>query len=215
MFSFLKALKKKYKPDCVVNIGDELDYHAVSFHDADPELFSPADELKCAKLGVKLMGSIFPKMYLVESNHGSLVYRKQKFHGLPRSVFKSYRDILDAPKGWSWHMDLVLNLPDKQKVYFHHGKSKAVMKTSQSMSMNAVQGHFHEDFSINYWSSPMGLFWQMQIGCLIDKKSMAFAYNSNNLKRPIIGTGLIIGGQPVLEPMLLNKKGRWTGKLSG
>lgn len=214
MFSFLEALKKKHKPDKVVSIGDELDYHAISFHDSDPELLSPADELKAAKLGIKMLGQMFPKMDIIESNHGSLVYRKQKAHGIPRSVFKSYRDILEAPKGWRWHFDLVLNCAGEE-VYFHHGKSKAVMKTSQSMSMSAVQGHFHEDFSINYWGSPKGLFFQMQVGCLIDKESMAFAYNSNNLKRPIIGCGVIVDGKPRLEPMVLKKNGRWDGKLYG
>jgi len=212
-FKFLAAIKKKYKPDIIVNIGDELDYHAISFHDSDPELFSPGQELKEGKACIKKLASLFPKMYLLESNHGSLVYRKQTFHGLPRSVFRNYREILEAPKTWSWHFDLILNFNNGSKVYFHHGKSKAVMKTSQSMGMNAVQGHFHEDFSINYWSSPGGLFWQMQVGCLIEKKSMAFAYNRNNLKRPIVGAGLIINGHPLLVPMVLNKKGKWLGKL--
>ena len=38
-FDFLKAIKKKYKDiDLVVNIGDELDQHGLSFHDTDPDL---------------------------------------------------------------------------------------------------------------------------------------------------------------------------------
>ena len=38
-FAFLRALKKKYKGfDLVVNIGDELDQHAISMHDNDPDL---------------------------------------------------------------------------------------------------------------------------------------------------------------------------------
>ena len=44
-FEFLKALKKKYKPDLVVNIGDEIDCHALSFHDSNPDLPSAGDEL--------------------------------------------------------------------------------------------------------------------------------------------------------------------------
>ena len=37
-FEFLKALKKKYKPDLVVNIGDEIDQHSISMHDSNPDL---------------------------------------------------------------------------------------------------------------------------------------------------------------------------------
>ena len=53
-FAFLRALKKKYKGfDLVVNIGDELDQHAISMHDSNPDLPSAGDELKLAKKYVK------------------------------------------------------------------------------------------------------------------------------------------------------------------
>ena len=38
---FLAAIKQKYKPDTVVNIGDEMDWHSISFHDSHPGLYSP------------------------------------------------------------------------------------------------------------------------------------------------------------------------------
>ena len=40
LISFLKTIKKKYKPDRVIHIGDEVDSHAISFHDSDPDLYS-------------------------------------------------------------------------------------------------------------------------------------------------------------------------------
>ena len=46
---FLSAIKEKYKPDCVVNIGDEMDWHSISFHDSHPGLYSPSHELVVAK----------------------------------------------------------------------------------------------------------------------------------------------------------------------
>jgi hypothetical protein len=79
------------------------------------------------------------------------------------------------------------------------------------MSMNAVSGHFHERFKVDYWANPTGLYWGMSCGCLIEDDSYAFAYNSVNLKRPIVGTGLVIDSIPVLEPMILLPNGRWKG----
>ena len=38
----------------------------------------------------------------------------------------------------------------------------------------------------------------MTVDCLIDDASLAFAYNKNTLKRPIIGCGAILDGQPKL-----------------
>ena len=46
---FLAAIKKKYKPDTVVNIGDEMDWHSIAFHDSHPGLYSPSHELIIAK----------------------------------------------------------------------------------------------------------------------------------------------------------------------
>jgi len=213
MVAFLGAIKKKYSPDRVVCIGDEVDYHAISFHASDPELFSPSDELAHAIYHMKKIYKLFPQCDVIDSNHGSLVYRKAKAMGLPRNVFKSYNDILCAPKLWRWHNDLVLTLSDGNKVYFHHGKTSAPAKLSKNMSMNCVQGHYHSRFEVMYWANPSGLFWDMRVGCLIDDKSMAFHYNKTTMDRPIIGCGIIVDGHPQLIPMVLDKKGKWIGEL--
>ena len=208
---FLTEIKKTYSPDRVVHIGDEIDGHAISFHPSDPDLASPGDELALAIQRLEPLYKLFPKVDVVESNHGSLVYRKGKVHGIPRFVFKSYREVIGAPKGWKWHFDLTIRLSNNQQVYFCHGKSSSPGKLSQSMGMSTVQGHFHERMEIIYWANPNGLFFDMRVGCLIDDKSLAFNYNNTNLKRPLIGTGIILNGQPKLLPMVLDKRGRWIG----
>lgn len=208
--AFLKAIKQKYNPDRVIQIGDELDYHAISFHEHNPDLLSPGDELKTAIQKLKPLYEMFPSMDLIESNHGSLVYRKGLFHGLPRHVFKSYKEVIEAPKNWHWHFDLTIKLSNGNYCYFHHAKSSDVLATSQSMGMSAVQGHLHEKMSIQYWANPLGLFFAAQTGCLINDKSLAMNYNKTNLKRPLIGSLIIIDGLPKLLPLIKNKGGRWT-----
>ena len=207
--AFLQHLKDKYKPTRVICLGDELDKHSLSFHDSDPNLPSAGDELKLALPVIQKLKEMFPVMDILESNHGSLLYRKAHASGIPKQYLKSYNEVLGVDSGWKWHFDMVVDLPNGQKCYFHHGKSANVTKTSQTMSMCAVQGHHHEFFKIEYWANPIALNWAMQCGCLIDDKSYAFNYNNVNLKRPIIGTGLIINSQPVLEPMVLGNDGRW------
>lgn len=211
---FLKAIKTKYKPDKVVGIGDEVDFHAISFHTSDPELFSPSDELQKAIERLKPIYGLFPKVSLIDSNHGSLVYRKGKFHGIPRNVFKGYREILEAPKDWHWSFDLTLKMSNGESVYFHHGKTSSPGKLSKNMSMNCVQGHYHSRFEIIYWANPTGLYWDMRVGCLINDKSLAFSYNKTTLDRPIIGCGIILNGQPKLLPLIKDRYGRWNGKLT-
>jgi len=52
-FAFLKEIKKQFKIDFVVNIGDLLDFHAISFHETNPDLPSAGDELTLAKNYIK------------------------------------------------------------------------------------------------------------------------------------------------------------------
>jgi len=211
-FRFLKKIKEVYNPDLAINIGDEVDMHAMSFHDSDPDLPSAGDELKLAKKYIKQLAKIFPKMALVDSNHGSLAYRRAKANGMPAAYLKSYNDILGAPKGWVWHDELIIK-DGNTEIMFRHQFKKNPLICAQQMGMSVVQGHFHESFDVQYASSPNKLLWAMTVGCLIDKRSLAFAYNKTNCKRPIIGCGLIIEGQPQLMPMILDKHGRWINEL--
>lgn len=211
---FLTALQDKYDFDQVFNIGDEVDYHGISFHPSDPDLLSPGHELEQAINRMQCLYKLFPKCDVLESNHGSLVLRKQKVHGLPRAVFKSYRDTLQAPKGWHWHHDIVTVMSDNEPLYLCHGRSKNILKLSRAMGISTISGHFHENFEIQYWKAHDGLRFGMIVGCLIDNNSEAFRYNKLFLQKPIMGVGVILNGIPLLEPMLLDSKGRWTKRLA-
>lgn len=211
---FLAEIYLEYQPTRVIGIGDELDYHAMSFHTSDPNLDSAGTELCKARKFIKELHSLFPKMDLVHSNHGSMVYRRGKEHGIPKHILRSYNEVLGVPtEDWKWHEDLTLKLPNGQYVNFHHGRSNDTLKISQSLGMSYVQGHYHGQFSIQYWSSPVALNWAMNVGCLIDDSSLAFAYNKVSAKRPIIGVGMIADSIPQLIPMILDSNGDWIGKI--
>lgn len=210
---FLKAVKNKYKPTRVILSGDEADFHSISFHDHDPDLDSAGVELKKTIEALEPIYKLFPVAEVLESNHGSLVLRKALANGLSSKFFKSPGEILHAPKGWTWHFDINTTLPNGTPAYFHHSKGANVKKNSQALGANFIQGHHHESFEIQYWGNPSALLFGMTVGCLVDSNALAMAYSRNNLKRPVIGLGLIIDSIPVLVPMVLNKKGRWVGKL--
>lgn len=213
IFAFLKAVKEKFKPDKVVNLGDEIDAHSMSMHDHSPDLPSPSDEMDMAITRLKHLYKIFPEMDVLESNHGSLVYRRASKNGLPKRVIKSYREILEAPAGWHWHHDLILVGSDGQKIMFCHGLSNDALKNSKNKSMRFVQGHHHSRFEIRYWANTENLFWGVTSGCLIDYKALAFEYGRLILDKPILGVTFIKSGYPQLIPMILNSSGRWIKKL--
>ena len=179
--NFLRAIKKEFNPDFVVNIGDLLDFHAISMHSHNPDLFSAGHELKAARVYIKELESIFPDVTEVDSNHSSLVYRRALKYGMSNG----------------------------QRCFFTHGRSADILKVSQTMGMSAVQGHYHTKFLISYWANPDNLFFAMNVGCMIDQKNMAFEYAKNFKTRFILGCGIILNGVPRLLPMVLNSKGDW------
>ena len=212
-FQFLEAVKNKFKPDKVCSLGDEIDGHSISMHNHSPNLSSPNDELEMVLSSIKVLYKLFPDVDLVESNHGSLFYRRAAANGLPKRVIKSYNEILEAPKTWKWHSDLVVMSTDDKPIYVCHGQSADVLKNSKNRSMNYIQGHHHSKFEIRYWANSLNLYWGVTSGCLIDYKSLAFEYGRTMLDKPILGCTVVIDGQPILVPMILNKNGDWIGKL--
>lgn len=211
-FAFLKEVKKVFKPDTVINIGDLLDFHAISMHDSDPDLPSAGHELSMARGYIRELESVFPEVTEVHSNHSSLVYRRAIKYGMSREFLRPYADFLGTKK-WKWVDDLTITLSNGERCHFTHGKSADVLKVSQTMGISTVQGHYHTKFSIGYWANPDRLYWGMQVGCLINQKSLAFAYAKNFSTRFILGCGIIIDGTPRLLPMVLNNKGDWIGQV--
>lgn len=212
-FKFLKAVKKAFNPTRIINIGDEVDNHGISFHDSDPDLMSPGDELIAAQAGCKKLKNIFPEMDLVHSNHGSLSYRRGKSGGIPRHFLKDYNDVLLVDDGWKWHDEILINVHKQQDILFRHQFSASILKSAEQMGCSCVQGHYHSKFEISYTSSPRSLNWGMTVGCLVDSASLAFEYNKLQTKRPILGIGLIENGVPRLAPMYLDTKSKWVGKV--
>ena len=209
---FLKEIKKEFRPDKIVNIGDLLDFHAISMHDSNPDLYSAGMELDKAKEYIKVLEDIFPEVIEVDSNHSSLVYRRALKYGMSKQFLKPYGEFLGTRK-WKWIDDLTLTMSNGQRCFFTHGRSADVLKVSQTMGMNCVQGHYHTKFLISYWANPDNLFFAMNVGCLINQKSMAFSYAKNFKTRFILGCGIILNGIPRLLPMVINKKGDWIGKI--
>ncbi len=211
--AFLTAIKERYAPTRIINIGDEVDFHAMSYHDSNPNLPSAGEELREANKFISKLHKLFPKMDLMESNHGSMKFRKALSHGIPVELLASNHIVLGVGEGWIWHPSLILTLPDGSDCLFRHQYAANVLNASKDCGMSFVQGHYHSKFVIDYWGNSQALNFGMTVGCLIDDDSLAFAYNKTTPKRPMIGVGMIIDSQPILIPMRLKKGGRWNKKL--
>lgn len=210
---FLAAVKRRLKPDLVASVGDEADFHGINFHSKEVELFSADHELEKAAEELRKIHKLFPKVAFCESNHGSMLLRKLKHHGIPVRVLRELHEIYKTPK-WSWHENLILKTKLGQ-IFITHGKAASSGALAKSNGCSVIQGHFHGKFEITWHKGDMTEFFSMFVGCLVDYHSLAMRYGRNFVQKPILGVGWIgKDGMPKLIKMNLNKKGRWTGKLS-
>jgi len=211
-FEFLAAVKRKYSPKEIVNLGDLEDWHSISMHDHNPDGMSAGEELKNLRAKIAPLFKLFPKMKICTSNHGSLPFRRAFKYGLPSELIKSYKDILLSPKGWQW-----ADQWDIDNVLYEHGDpftgQNAALKAAEQNMQSTVIGHVHSFAGIQYSANSRHLIFGFNVGCLIDKDAYAFEYAKKIKRKPILGCGIIDNGIPVFIPMILNKNGRWIKRI--
>lgn len=210
---FCKAVKEKYNCSIYVHVGDEVDNHAISFHDSDCELLSAGDELQLAIQRLSGWEEAFPGLILLDSNHGSLAVRRFKASGIPLTYLKSLQEVYGTPT-WTWYEDIILQTK-AGPVYGCHGKSSGEHKLADKQGCSAFQGHFHGKLGYKWEISSLSDRYNLFVGCGIDRKSLAFAYGKNHIPKPALGCAVIDKqGMPHSIKMNLNSKGRWDGKVS-
>ena len=214
-FKFVKALKKKYKPDLVVQIGDIVDLNNFSRYDKDPNFISPIDELTKAIKNVKEFQRIFEELYITTGNHDFRIADKAEKAGLPEGCLKDLKDVLQIyrPK-WKFCRDLKLNWKDeKRRILFSHTMYADVIKTVGLEGANVVHGHSHTKGETKFLANSHALHYGMTVGCLANQKHICFNYSKKLGKKFILGSGVICNDIPRFIPMFLDDRGRWEGTL--
>jgi len=200
--SFCKETFKKHKCDKIIHIGDLVDNHAISYHESDCDGMSAEDEMEEADKHLKVWFKAFPKVRLCRGNHDRMVDRKGKTSNLPKRVFKKFRDIWDLPVGW---IDDWFFVQD-DVLYKHgtgHNSKYAHIQCAYDNRVNAVIGHCHSVFGVEYMESDHNKIFGMSVGCGIDTKSYAMAYQKDFRRRPILSCGVVLenGKYPIPIPM--------------
>jgi predicted phosphodiesterase len=203
---FCKRIYKQLKCTDVVFIGDIVDNHAISYHEHDPDGWSPEDEMKEADKHLEKWFKAFPVARVCIGNHDHLVDRKSKTVGLPSRAFKSFREIWNLPKGWKDDFSHIIG-----GVKYIHGTSYsgdfAHLKAAVDNRMSCVMGHLHSVCGIGYTANEVDCIWGMSVGCGIDKKSYAFSYGRDFKKKPILSLGVVDYTRYGANPLLFRMEG--------
>ena len=207
--AFCLGLKLQYRPTTVILIGDLVDNHGISYHEKDPDGYSPGNEAKIVDKKLKKWYKAFPKAKLCLGNHDLLVERKAKTHGLPTRAFKNFREIWKIPDTW----DVGLSF-EVDSVLFTHGTNYSGkyphVHAAADNRQSTVIGHCHGVAGVEYSANEKDCIFGMSVGCGIDRHSYAMAYGKGFRRKPILGAGVIHvgtnGTKATFIPMQLGDK---------
>ncbi len=191
---FCKDVYAKYKCTRVVNIGDEWDNCALSRFEQDPEGLTALQEYEAAIQASKPWYKAFPKMDIVESNHGLRPFKKASSAGIPKTYLRGYREFMQAPKTWNWYPRIEID-----GVTYFHGEpfngEKAHITAMTKHRCSVVIGHIHAYAGVNYSKAFKDQLFAMNVGCGINDKTYPFRYAKDMAARPILGCGVVIDGR--------------------
>lgn len=166
--NFLKRIMKECKCTDVVCLGDLVDNHAISYHEHDPDGYSPEHEMQEVDKRLSKWFKAFPEVMMCAGNHDLLVDRKGKTVGLPNRVFRSLRERLSLPKGWRDDFEFIID-----NVKYMHGTGYsgkyAHTQAAYDNRMSCVIGHLHTIGGVEYMANNKDIIFGMGVGCGIDR----------------------------------------------
>ena len=192
---FVKGLKKKYKTDTTVFIGDIIDNHFSSYHETDPDGMSGGQELDAAIKVVAQWYKAFPQATVIIGNHDRLIMRKAFSSAIPKIWIKDYNDVLGTPN-WVWEDRKVID-----NVQYIHGEGGTARTRAKADLMSTVQGHLHTQCYTEWFVGANYKVFGTQVGCGIDFDSYAMAYAKRG-KKPAVGAAVVIDGTTVINELM-------------
>ena len=92
-FDFVRSIRRKYRTDQTVFIGDVIDHHVISYHKANPESPDAIREYELAFDTVKRWYKAFPNAVVTVGNHDNRVHRLASDAGIPSMYLKEYKEL--------------------------------------------------------------------------------------------------------------------------
>lgn len=201
---FCCDIRRKYNTKHTVFIGDLVDHHALSYHEHDPNGYSPGEEAMEAIGKLKPWFRAFPKADWCLGNHDRLPSRKAFTYGIPNLFIKPLREVYKAPR--TWRVDFTFRYGNWLA---QHGTNTSgdngAFASMLQQGISIVQGHLHTSSGVKYHANEDRLIWAMQIGCGLDRRAYAFEYGKEMKRKPIVNCGVVMenGTLPIVEPMKL------------
>jgi len=191
---FCKETYAKWNCNQVLFIGDIIDNHYSSYHEADPDGMGGGSELALAIKRVQKWYTAFPDADVCIGNHDRIIMRKAFSSAIPKEWIKSYNDVLGVK--WNW-----VESVSYDNVLYEHGEGGQAKTKAKNNMMSSVCGHTHTEAYVHYFVGKKYRVFGMQVGCGVDANSYAAAY-AKNFKKQAIGCGVILGGHTAINILM-------------
>jgi predicted phosphodiesterase len=191
----------------IVHIGDEVDNHALSYHENSEGAYDAMREAELAQQEMDEWYKTYKNVKVCVGNHSALPFRKATTNGIPNRFLKTYEEIWNAPKGWKWELQWEID-----GVLYEHGTGSSGVSGARNRAIanrqSTVIGHSHSFGGVSYMASRNDIIFGMNVGCGIDTSEYAFAYGKQFPKKPTIGCGVVLdkGRTAIFVPMDLGSK---------
>lgn len=194
---FCQDVFAKYKVTQTLHVGDLVDNHAVApNYDADPSGLSVADEMSEALEDVARWHKVFPNTLICQGNHDARHVAAARKAGLTDRHLRDYAQIWGTPT-WKWALSHEI-----AGVLYEHGTGSSgdgcALKRAISNRQSTVMGHTHTGAGINYHTNRKSIIFGLNVGCGIDVSAYAFEYGIDNVKRPVLGCGIVFDSETAL-----------------
>ncbi len=201
---FCIDMRKKWRCNKTIFMGDVVDWSAISFHASNPEAPGPNDEYNLALAGTQRWYKAFRRATVIIGNHDARPKRVAESVNIPAKFVRDYADLWETPK-WNWVQSTVID-----DVFYCHGHGKGGGKTpawnlAHKMGMSVCLGHYHSRGGINWSANPLRRWFGMDVGCGVDDTAYAFAYAKEQAQRSVLSVGVVLDGTPYFEVMPCGK----------
>lgn len=197
---FLSGLKRRYKPDTVVHIGDLGDQHGWSRHTASPQAKGGADEDTACLAWCKKLYKLFPVVKACIGNHDTRLAKAGERAGVPNRLLATIPQIYESPEGWEWGRQHVID-----NVYYCHGDgvrgNDPAMQAVRLLGISCAIGHYHTLGGVSWLVTTQAERFALSVGCLCDPDAPAFGYAAASLRRSRYGAGVVLDGIPHFIPL--------------
>jgi len=201
---FCKDLKKEYRCDTVVHIGDVTDEHAVSpSHLASPDAPGAKEEFHETLDIVRQWHAAFPEVRVCIGNHDERPFRAAAIMKLIEGRLRPYNELWKTP-GWTWQYEYTLD-----HTYFTHRTSNGgfspAYNAMRARAMSVVLGHHHSCSGVKTLVNPERRLFGCDVGAGCDDRAIQFRYCQHAQARSVISAAVIIDGYPQVHVMPMAK----------